>query len=109
MSYGSDTLGALDALARANGPFVVAVTIIVLVWLASIGLTGWLAGRRNREGGNWSSLAMFFGPFALLALLVLRKPDKGPALSPLWEQLERRDVTTPETPTGNAGEGGPAA
>jgi hypothetical protein len=109
VSYGSDTLGALDALARSNGPFIVTVTVIVLVWLASIGLTGWLAARRNREGGNWSSLAMFFGPFALVALLLLRKPAKGPALSPLWEQLERRDAATAADSASKATGSGPHA
>jgi hypothetical protein len=106
VSYGSDTLAALDALARSNGPFIVAVTLVILVWLASIALTGWLAGRRNREGGNWSSLAMFLGPFALLALLLLRKPEKRPALTPLWDQLERREPSKAPDP-GVAAEGSP--
>jgi uncharacterized protein (DUF983 family) len=102
VSYGSDTLAALEALARSNGPLIVAVTVVILVWLGSIAVVGWLADRRNREGGNWATLAMFFGPFAILALLVLAKPAKGPALTPLWAQIERQkpgagEGSTPES------------
>lgn len=88
MSYGSDTLDALDALARSHGPLIVAVTVAILVWLASIALTGWAANRRNRDGGNWATLAMFLGPAAFVVLIVMPKPKRGPALSPLWAKLE---------------------
>jgi hypothetical protein len=83
--------GWLDSAVAAQGPFIAAVTIFLIVWFSIVALTGWLAGRRNRESGLWAAFAIFFGPFALLALLLLPRRDKKPALSPLWEQLEVKD------------------
>ena len=82
------TFGDLDAQAYINGPFITAVAVFLVVWFSIMAVTGWLAGRRNREGGLWAAIAFFLGPIALLALLVMGGSDKKPALSPLWQQLE---------------------
>ena len=92
------SFGELDALANANGPFITAVAVFLLVWFTIMAVTGWLAGRRNREGGLWAAIAFFFGPVALLALLLIGRSEKKPALSPLWQQLEESDATRPTEP-----------
>ena len=73
-------------------------------------VTGWLAGRRNRESGLWAAFALLGGPIALLALLLLPRPERKPALSPLWEQLEVQDdlAAKHDQPRPNLGEGGGA-
>ena len=83
-------LGGLETLAAEQGPFIVAVTVFLIVWFTIVAITGWLAGRRNREGGLWAAFALFFGPFVLLALLLMPRREKKPSLSPLWEELEQR-------------------
>jgi hypothetical protein len=108
VSYGSDTLATLEALARAHGPLIVAITVFLVAWFTIMGVTGWLAGRRNREGGIWSVAALFLGPLALIALLLLPKPAKGPALSPLWAQLEREEADRLTDAPGAAPEARPA-
>ena len=85
MSIGS---GELDGLARLSGPFLTAVAVFLVAWFSIVALTGWLAGRRNRESGLWAAFALFTGPIALGALLLLPRPSKKPAMSPLWAQLE---------------------
>jgi cytochrome bd-type quinol oxidase subunit 2 len=45
--------------------------LVILAWLVIVGLTGWLASRKHRDDGLWATLALFFGPFALIAILVL--------------------------------------
>ena len=99
--------GELDALAAANGPFIVAVTVFLIVWFSIMAVTGWLAGRRNRESGLWAAFAFFTGPLALLALLLLPRPEKEQALSPLWAQLEVQDdlAAKHDQPRPNLGEG----
>jgi hypothetical protein len=47
------------------------LAVIVGLWLANVALTGWLAGRRGRDDGLWAVLALFLGPLALIAVLVL--------------------------------------
>ncbi|HET9853181.1 MAG TPA: hypothetical protein VFP56_11860 [Candidatus Limnocylindrales bacterium] len=88
-------LGDLDAAARLNGPFITAVAVLLIVWFSIMALTGWLAGRRNREGGLWAAFALFFGPVALLTLLLMSRPDEKPAMSPLWAQLEEKESAKP--------------
>jgi hypothetical protein len=48
------------------------LAVSVGLWLANVGLTGWLAGRRGRDDGLWAVLALFLGPLALVAVLVLQ-------------------------------------
>jgi ATP/ADP translocase len=84
--------GDLQAAAAAQGPFITAVTVFLIAWFTIMAITGWLAGRRNREGGLWAAFAFFAGPFALIALLLLPPKQAKPALSPLWAQLEERDA-----------------
>lgn len=98
----------LDALAAAQGPFIVAVTVFLIVWFTIMGVTGWLAGRRNRESGLWAAFAFFSGPLALIALLLLPARQKKPALSPLWAQLEvQGDLAADhDQPRPNLSEGG---
>ncbi len=85
------TNGELDAMAAAQGPFIVAVIVFLIVWFTIMALTGWLAGRRNREGGLWAAVAFFAGPLALITLLLLPRREQQPSLSPLWEHLEQKD------------------
>lgn len=84
-------LGDLEAAAAANGPLITAVTVFLIAWFTIMALTGWLAGRRNREGGLWAVFALFGGPIALLAVLLMKPKREKPALSPLWAQLEGPD------------------
>ena len=104
----STGLGDLDAAAAAMGPFIVAVTVFLIVWFTIMAVTGWLAGRRNRDGGLWAAFAFIGGPIALLALLLLPRREKKPALSPLWEQLEIQDdlAAKQDQPRANLSEGG---
>ena len=103
------TIGGLDGEASLNGPFITAVTVFLIVWFTIMAVTGWLAGRRNREGGLWAAFAFFFGPIALLTLLLMPRQDKKPALSPLWQQLEESQTRSPnESSADVAGGGRPA-
>jgi hypothetical protein len=97
--------GWLQSTAAAQGPFITAVTVFLIVWFTIVAFTGWLAGRRNREGGLWAVAALFTGPVALALLLWLPRREKRPALSPLWQQLEEKDAASPS----KVHEGGPAA
>ena len=83
--------------AYINGPFITAVTVFLIVWFTIMAVTGWLAGRRNRESGLCAVLAFFSGPIALVVLLLMSKPDRRPALSPLWAELERSADPPAET------------
>ena len=100
--------GELQGAAAANGPFITAVAIFLIAWFSIVAVTGWLAVRRNREGGLWAAFALFFGPIALLALLLRAPSKKKPALSPLWEKLELEDHVATEHHQARAdlGEGG---
>ena len=84
-------MGELEAAAYINGPFITAVTVFLIVWFTIMAVTGWLAARRNREGGLWAAFAFFFGPLALVTLLLMPRQDKKPALSPLWRQLDESE------------------
>jgi hypothetical protein len=102
------TNGELEAMAAANGPLIVAVTVFLIVWFTIMAVTGWLAARRNREGGLWAAFAFFGGPLALIALLLLPRREHKPSLSPLWAQLEvEHDLAAKhDQPRPNLGEGG---
>lgn len=83
------------------------ITGFLVGWFVLAGVTGWLAGRRNRDGGFWTVLSLCFGPFAIAALLVLPRRARRPALSPLWEQLEVDDdlAAKEDQPRPDLGEG----
>ena len=101
--------GDLQAAATAQGPFITAVAIFLILWFTNMAMTGWLAGRRTREGGLWAAFAFFAGPLALMALLLLPRKATKPSLSPLWAQLEAqsnaatRDPSKPTIPGGGGG------
>jgi len=57
--------------------FLPTITTIVLAWLIVTGLTGWLAGRRNWDGGLWTLLGLLAGPVALLVVLLAPKRFSG--------------------------------
>lgn len=84
MFWGSGQAGALTPELMAFLPLVGA---IVLGWFINMGVTGWLAGRKGRDGGLWVFGAIFLGPIALaIVLLAPRKPPPagGPAsLAPM--------------------------
>jgi hypothetical protein len=98
----------LDSTAAAQGPFITAVTTFLIVWFTIVAITGWLAARRNREGGLWAAFALFTGPVALIVLLLLKRPEKKPSMSPLWAQLEVQDdlAAKHDQPGPNLSEGG---
>ena len=52
--------------------------------------------RRSSEprGRLWAAFAFFTGPIALIALLLLPRSEKKPALSPLWAELEEKSDST---------------
>lgn len=50
--------------------------LILLAWFVIVGLTGWLASRKGRDDGAWATLALFFGPIALIAIIVLPRKVK---------------------------------
>ncbi len=54
------------------GPMLAVAAGFIVVWCAMAGLTGWLAGRKNREGGLWVLLGLLTGPIALLAICLLK-------------------------------------
>ena len=90
------TFEEFDSLARTSGPIIVAVTVFLIVWFSIMAITGWLAGRRNREGGLWAAFAFFAGPIALIALLLMPRSERKPALSPLWAELEEKGDPNPD-------------
>ena len=55
------------------------IALGLVVWFGSMAMTGWIAGRKGRDDGNWAMLGLILGPVALLAVLVA--PRKGPARS----------------------------
>lgn len=67
--------GDLDDLTTGIVPIM---ATILLFWFINIALTGWLAGRKGREDGVWAVLATFFGPIALIAILVKTKQAPPP-------------------------------
>jgi hypothetical protein len=68
-------LGSLDDLTTGIVPLVAS---IMFVWFVNIGVVGWLARRKGREDGVWAVLAIFFGPFALIAILLKAKQAPPP-------------------------------
>ena len=73
MRYPSIPSGPWQDLMNGAVPYLAG---ILLLYFANVALTGWLAGRRGRDDGLWAVFAMFSGPVALLALLLL--PRKHP-------------------------------
>ncbi len=54
------------------GPILAPLAGFVVAWIAICAITGWLAGRKNRDSGLWFVLAFFTGPIALVAVLLVR-------------------------------------
>jgi hypothetical protein len=54
------------------------IAAILVLWFVNIGVTGWLAERRGRDGGLWSVIAVFIGPLALLAVVLASPIGKDP-------------------------------
>jgi len=83
----------------AIAEFLAAVFVFLVAWFVIAGFTGWLAARRHRDGGLWVVIAIFGGPLALLAVLLLPAkpaPADGPAgLAPV-PRLRLRSETTLE-------------
>lgn len=52
---------------------------LLLIWLAFAILTAMAASSRGRSGFLWFLLGVFFGIFALIAVLVLGRVDPAPA------------------------------
>ncbi len=60
-----------------NGELIAWAGGLIVLWILNVALTGWLAGRKGRNDDVWAVRAIFFGPVALIAILV-RPPKVGP-------------------------------
>ena len=58
------------------------IVVALIAWFVVCSITGWLASRKDRDGGFWFVLAMFSGPLAPLTLLVLALMPRGRT----WEE-----------------------
>ena len=63
--------GGLDP--RYFEALALTVATVAVVWLVVVGLTGWLASRRNWDDGLWAVLALLTGPVALLIVILAPK------------------------------------
>ena len=54
------------------------IAAILVLWFVNMGVTGWLAERKGRDGGLWSAIAVFIGPLALLAVVLASPLGMGP-------------------------------
>ena len=62
--------------ASTYGPILAVLFGLIGAWIALASITGWLAGRKNRDSGLWFVLAFFTGPVALLAICLKRPAPK---------------------------------
>lgn len=60
-----------------NGELIAVAAAVIVLWIVNVAITGWLAGRKGRNDDLWAVRAIFFGPIALIAIL-LRPPKVGP-------------------------------
>ena len=63
--------GIPDELQKLLAGWVPYAGIFFGLWFATIALTGWLARRRGRDDGLWAVAALFLGPIALVAVMLL--------------------------------------
>ncbi|MEO8273305.1 MAG: hypothetical protein ABI620_04500 [Chloroflexota bacterium] len=54
------------------------VGAVLLVYFINVAVVGWLARRKGRDDGVWAVLALFTGPFALVAILLKKKQAAPP-------------------------------
>ena len=47
--------------------------VIALLWFTNMAFSGWVAGLKGRDSGLWTIVALFIGPVALIAVLLLPK------------------------------------
>jgi len=74
--------GASVALSPQLMAFIPLLASVIIGWFMIMGLTGWLAERKGRDGGEWAVFAFFVGPIALLWVLLTPArpaPAGGPA------------------------------
>lgn len=64
---------------RMLGESLQFIAALLVAWFATMALTGWLAGRRGWDDGLWTVLAVFIGPLALLAVLLVPRRPRLPA------------------------------
>ncbi|HET9681450.1 MAG TPA: hypothetical protein VFP19_05365, partial [Candidatus Limnocylindrales bacterium] len=65
-----------ESEAAAYGPIFAVIFGFIVGWIILAALTGWLAGRKNRDGGMWVVLGFFTGPFALIAICLAKPAPK---------------------------------
>jgi hypothetical protein len=70
--------GGIPNLTEDTIRFLTFCAILLVVWFSIMAVTGWLAGRKGREGGMWAVLALFTGPFALAAVLLASRKEPPP-------------------------------
>lgn len=68
--------GFTFADAGALGPILAVIFGFIMAWIAICAITGWVAGRKNRDSGLWFVLAFFSGPIALLAICLTKTAPK---------------------------------
>lgn len=71
---GGQGLTAADA--AAWGPMLGVLFGFIAVWITISAITGWLAGRKNRDSGLWFLLAFLTGPIGLLAIFLMKPVPK---------------------------------
>jgi hypothetical protein len=74
--FGPTDLGALAELT----PYAAAAFTL---WFVNMAVTGWLAGRRGRDDGLWTFIALILGPIALVAVAILPPRPKPEVLDGL--------------------------
>lgn len=64
-----------------TGPILIGA-LILLAWFVMVGITGWLASIKGRDDGVWATVALFTGPIALIAILLLPRKIKDTSEPP---------------------------
>ena len=64
MNWGFPALGYQDP------GVLTTIFAFAIAWLALAAVIGWLAGRKGRDSGLWFVLSFFFGPIALVAIIL---------------------------------------
>lgn len=57
-------------------PLMLSVGLFLLLWFVNVALTGKIASRKGRDDGAWAVAALFIGPIALIAVVLLPRNTK---------------------------------
>lgn len=64
--------------------------LLALVWIIAVVAVPIIAGRKRLAAWPWLVLTMVFGPFALLAVLIVPEPERGQYPASSGRALSRR-------------------